>query len=519
MLQNGSAHVGLASLVCIILVLGIVQSDAVRFASNPDQTVDLPNVTYSGYLPISDDGKDALFYAYYEALEPAKTDDLPILLWLEGGPGCASMLGNYYILGPYWPNRTLNLEPNPGGTSSLIVPFNDPCYKPLSLAWSFCLTHNAGTWNRKFGLLFIDQPLGTGFSIAGKRGIPTDEMEVATDLYIGLQIFFANFEQLQTRPLIITGESYAGKYVPSIGHFVLQIEEQLGQDRRRALLSQRRLLPQRALEMGPPLFDLAGLAVGNGLTDPRTQVLQHADVAFFFGMIDMQQRIEAMTMQLHISQLIADESWDEAHQHREALLEYITQCSGAGTLLDYRRYRDYDADKNVDRYLNQPEVKEALGVPKHIVYESCSDKVGDALGPDVMKSVKHLIPDILAALPMLLYQGQADAQDGPASNEPWIYSLDWHGRSEFNAAPRALWHLDYADNDASAAQGVTIGGHHGRVVGYWREHSTLAHVVIRNAGHMVPHDQPLVAQAMIEQWVDKAVGFSIADVNRGASLF
>lgn len=36
------------------------------------------------------------------------------------------------------------------------------------------------------------------------------------------------------------------------------------------------------------------------------QVLQHADVAFFFGMIDMQQRIDAMTMQLQISQLIAD---------------------------------------------------------------------------------------------------------------------------------------------------------------------------------------------------------------------
>lgn len=47
----------------------------------------------------------------------------------------------------------------------------------------------------------------------------------------------------------------------------------------------------------------------------------------------------------------AAESWDEAHRQREALLGYITHCSGAGTLLDYRRYRDYDADKNVDRYL------------------------------------------------------------------------------------------------------------------------------------------------------------------------
>ena len=75
----------------------------------------------------------------------------------------------------------------------------------------------AGTWNRKFGLLFIDQPVGTGYSVAGKRGIPTDEMEVAADLYIGLQEFFGRYEELQDRPLFITGESYAGKYVPSIG--------------------------------------------------------------------------------------------------------------------------------------------------------------------------------------------------------------------------------------------------------------------------------------------------------------
>ena len=42
-------------------------------------------------------------------------------------------------------------------------------------------------------------------------------MEVAADLYIGLQGFFSRYPELQDRPLFITGESYAGKYVPSIG--------------------------------------------------------------------------------------------------------------------------------------------------------------------------------------------------------------------------------------------------------------------------------------------------------------
>lgn len=52
---------------------------------------------------------------------------------------------------------------------------------------------------------------------SGTRSIPTDERQVAEDLYEGLQAFFRQSPNQQRRPLFITGESYAGKYVPSIG--------------------------------------------------------------------------------------------------------------------------------------------------------------------------------------------------------------------------------------------------------------------------------------------------------------
>lgn len=52
---------------------------------------------------------------------------------------------------------------------------------------------------------------------AGSLGIPSDETQIATDLYAGLQNFYALYEGLQSRPLFITGESYAGKYVPALG--------------------------------------------------------------------------------------------------------------------------------------------------------------------------------------------------------------------------------------------------------------------------------------------------------------
>lgn len=112
MLESWCTHVGLASLCCVVLVLGFVQSRAVRLASNSEQTVDLPNVTYSGYLSISDDGKDALFYAYYEALEPAETDDVPILLWLEVRPmplRCVWCLARIHIPSPFFTNIAVTI--------------------------------------------------------------------------------------------------------------------------------------------------------------------------------------------------------------------------------------------------------------------------------------------------------------------------------------------------------------------------------------------------------------------------
>lgn len=44
------------------------------------------------------------------------------------------------------------------------------------------------------------------------------------------------------------------------------------------------------------------------------------------------------------------------------------------------------------------------------------------------------------------------------------------------------------------------------VAGYWKHHQSLTSVVIKDAGHMVPRDQPLVAQTMIEAWVQHCLG-------------
>jgi vitellogenic carboxypeptidase-like protein len=132
------------------------------------------------------------------------------------------------------------------------------------------------------------------------------KLQVAEDLYRGLLRFFDEQPHLQRRPLFITGESYAGKYVPSIGkaqrsaspqpmplsadgvcrsafhdnsfaplgHFILQMQQQAGGPRHRGpWLRFSRRAPTTSSMRRPPNFRLAGLAIGDGLTDPLTQVL------------------------------------------------------------------------------------------------------------------------------------------------------------------------------------------------------------------------------------------------------
>jgi vitellogenic carboxypeptidase-like protein len=177
-------------------------------------------------------------------------------------------------------------------------------------------------------------------------------------------------------------------------------------------------------------------------------------------------------------------------------------------------------------------------------FQSCSDAVGEALGADVMRSVKALLPDLLAAYPLLLYQGMWDAQDGAASSEAWIYGLDWEGREGFAAEQRRIVRardLEEGTNEAappgslkaggggsgsaaaaagwhtqrqllqrgSGPPGAALRGKHGgsgeRVVAYWKQGGHLTHVVLPDAGHMVPRDAPLAARFMLESWLAEAL--------------
>ncbi|GMN38753.1 hypothetical protein TIFTF001_007987 [Ficus carica] len=156
--------------------------------------------------------------------------------------------------------------------------------------------------------------------------------------------------------------------------------------------------------------------------------------------------------------------------------------TGLATLYDYTKQEPYKDDL-VDELLKNDEVRKALGVKGDVVFEVCSDLVGEILSEDVMKSVKYKVEELVKKSKVLLYQGFFDLRDGVVSTEAWVKTLEWEGLERFLAAERKVWRVN------------------GELAGYVQKWGSLSNVVVLGAGHLVPSDKALSAQAMIEDWV------------------
>lgn len=347
------------------------------------------------------------------------------------------MIGNFYELGPWRVSLGQNVE-------------------------HLALVPNPAPWNRLFGLIFLDNPIGVGFSIASTREeIPRDQHGVSKHLFEAISRFLAQNPSFRSRPIYITGESYAGKYVPAFGYYVLRKNPRLPESKR---------------------FNLAGVAIGNGLTDPITQVATHAMNAFYLGLINEKQKARIEKLQNEAVDLTKTGNWSEATDARNRVLKTLENMTSLATLYDFRRLVPYEMSL-VTKFLGQNEVKRALGVDESMAYRECSDVVEKLFHEDVMKSVRYMVEYLVKNTRVLLYQGQCDLRDGVVSTEAWVKRMRWEGIGEFMKSDREVWKVD------------------GKLAGYVQKWGNLSHVVVLGAGHLVPTDQALYSQAMIENWV------------------
>ncbi|CAH8354942.1 unnamed protein product [Eruca vesicaria subsp. sativa] len=154
-----------------------------------------PSKHYAGYVPIDKERNKNLWYYFVESERNATTD--PVVLWLNGGPGCSSMDGFIYEHGPFNFERTETKEPR--------------------------LHLNPYSWSKVSNIIYLDSPVGVGYSYSkNKSDYKINDSKTASDSYAFLVEWFKMFPEFQSNPFFISGESYAGVYVPTLASEVVK---------------------------------------------------------------------------------------------------------------------------------------------------------------------------------------------------------------------------------------------------------------------------------------------------------
>ncbi|XP_037072651.1 venom serine carboxypeptidase-like isoform X2 [Pollicipes pollicipes] len=417
----------------------LIESGELEKARNLSKVVGISGYAYeshSGYLTVNKEHNSNLFFWFIEAKENA--DSAPVLLWLQGGPGASSLYAMFVENGPYSIDADLNLVPR-------------------NLTW--VNTHN---------VLYIDNPVGTGFSFTDDdEGYAKNQDDVARDLYSGLVQFFTIFERFQTNDFYVTGESYAGKYVPAISYKIHQEN------------------PKADLKI-----NMKGMAIGDGLVDP-INMLNYGDLLYSIGLVDANQKEFFTQKAEETAQLITQGDFMGAFNAWDVVVNgdktpYPTYYHNVTGFVNYFNYL-FPIDPNdpstnpYNDFLNLPSTREAIHVGDRPYNDG--QPVEDHLLNDIMNSSKSMVEGVLdGGYRVMIYNGQLDVIIAYTLTEQWLATAKWHGAEQYKNAERLIWRVD------------------NEIAGYVRVADNLHEVMVRNAGHMLPTDQPEWAYALINMF-------------------
>ncbi|KAM3265391.1 serine carboxypeptidase-like 40 [Capsicum annuum] len=395
---------------------------------------------YGGYVTVNESAGRALYYYFTEA-ENSKS--LPLLLWLNGGPGCSSIAyGAMEELGPF----RVNID---GKT----------------------LHRNHYAWNVAANVLFLESPAGVGFSYTNmSRDLnTTGDRRTANDNVVFLLNWLERFPEYMNRDFYISGESYAGHYVPQLAHAILHHNK----------LANRTLI------------NLKGIIIGNAVINDDTDTIGNYEFFASHALISDQTYLD-------IKKYCYEDNYNENKCNEAAEITnnnlknldiyniYSPLCKDENLTKYPKILSPYQFDpcsgNYINAYLNRRDVQDALHANvTNIKYEwtSCSD----SLFYNWKDSPKTIIP--------LLKESLANGI------RVWIFSGDTDGRVTVTSTKRSIQAMNLTvDNPwRSWLYGGEVGGY----VETYKGGLTFA--TVRGAGHEVPSFQPARALSLISHFL------------------
>ncbi|KAG9080574.1 hypothetical protein FS749_007962 [Ceratobasidium sp. UAMH 11750] len=375
----------------------LVKSSALPLVTFPLQD------SYAGRLPISSKKNETkqLSFWYWPSSIPSGSKKLSI--WLNGGPGCSSFLGFLTENGPI-------------------------SFKPGASAPSF----NQYAWTNASDMLWIEQPVGTGFTL-GTPNLRNESM-MADQFYGFLNQFYTVFPGLVKKELYITGESYAGFYIPYIASRILH-----------ASSSEKKKLP----------LNLQSFLIIDGVYSSYI-VSEEAPAARFakknqqlLGLNDtVVTRLQELSVSCGYQKIIDAATYPPKGKIPlpNGNKDTITRnCSTANRFYDaaqevnpcFNIYRVTDkcptpAD-NDEPYYSRPDVQKALHFDNFGNWTECSNVPVFINYDDNSKYSETLFPDLLHRLPkgFSLWHGLVDSILFSEGTRITIQNLTWGGQQGF----------------------------------------------------------------------------------------
>ena len=197
-------------------------------------------------------------------------------------------------------------------------------------------------------------------------------------------------------------------------------------------------------------------------------------------------------------QYIKDKNWIEAFKIFDTLLNgdttnetsYFKNVTGFDNYFNFLISKE-PADDLIARmsiYVQKSELRRAIHVG-NVSFSGIAKDVELNLLSDVMQSVAPWISTLLDNYRVMIYNGQLDIIVAYPLTVNFLKNLQFAAAEQYKTAPRNIWKV--GDD----------------VAGYVKEAGNLVEVLVRDAGHMVPTDQPLFAFDMISRFV-KSKSFS-----------
>jgi len=491
--------------VIMIYVYNANQRYSDHLVTEPLPLLDKPLNTshWSGYINLhghddNDIQERNLFYWLFAPNVPFLPDgedkNIPLVIWLNGGPGYSSLSGLFIENGPF--QLTKNNH-----------------------KWT--IQHNEYSWHKAPSyLLYVDQPVGTGLSYVSNddndNGLCPDDECIADDFYNFLtELIWLHRDTLLDRQIYITGESYAGHYIPIIADYIMKRNEEVKETEVTGDSKQND-------DTLPPIhIPLSGIAIGNGWMDLKTQS-SDSEYLSSKGLIS-----KSMATAYDMSIKACIDMIDNTEHDPDDKMACFRENWNVDVLPESSiLYSDYDTRVWLhlgDKYPPGQDALQAyfggdddniLGLTKEdtksilntihassFTEEIISDKpqrykvsayqrVGSAMyrrNYDLI-SVNNEVVRLLeeTEVKVLSYNGMEDAMCDHIGNERFLDSLPWKGRAKWVLADRRAW-----IPKALAAP-----------YGFVKQYKQLTFIKVLGAGHMLPMDKPVVALDMIRTFID-----------------